>query len=507
MKKTLLMILDGWGLGNKDNSDLIWQGQTDYFKSLLSERPNAILNASGEAVGLPDGQMGNSEVGHLNIGSGRVVYQDLLRLNIAIRDGSFEHNELLVSAFRYAKSKNVSVHFLGLLSDGGVHSLDKHLHKLCEVAVNSGLSQVYVHCLMDGRDTDPRSGLGYMRSLLAHIKDTPVRVASVCGRYWTMDRDNRWDRIKAGYDLLVHGIGIAEYDAACAIENSYKNNITDEFIKPTVITDNTGVPVGTIQENDVVICFNFRTDRLREITTVLTQKDFPDYEMKTIPLQYYTMTCYDENFKDINVLYKKDNVSNTLGKVISSLGLKQLRIAETEKYAHVTFFLSGGREEVFAGEHRILIPSPKVATYDLQPEMSCYLVKDALVEELNKNIYDFIALNFANGDMVGHTGVKEAILSAVYAVDTCIKEVIEAGLKNDYDILLIADHGNADYAINTDGSPNTAHSLNPVPCIYISNDNRFSKVSNGCLADVAPTILRIMDIKQPVEMTGKVLVE
>ncbi len=506
MKKTLLMILDGWGVGNKDNSDLIWQGETNYFKTLLAQRPNAKLNACGEEVGLPEGQMGNSEVGHLNIGAGRVVYQDLVRINIEIRDHKLEQNIALNKALNYVKEKNVGLHLIGLLSDGGVHSMDTHLHRLCEITADKGLHKVYVHALMDGRDTDPRSGLGFMRHLLEKIKDTPAKVASICGRYYTMDRDKRWERVKTGYDLLVNGIGIKESDAVQAIENSYKNNITDEFIKPIVMVDNTGEPVGTIKENDVVLCFNFRTDRLREITTALTQKDFPDYEMKTIPLQYYTMTCYDDTFKDVNVLYEKDNVSNTLGEVISSLGLKQLRIAETEKYAHVTFFLSGGREEVFAGEDRILIPSPKVATYDLQPEMSCYLVKDALVEVLNKNTYDFIALNFANGDMVGHTGVKEAILSAVAAVDICIKEVIEAGLKNNYDIILIADHGNADYAINTDGSPNTAHSLNPVPCIYISNDNRFSKVTDGRLSDIAPTILKIMDIEIPIEMTGKVLV-
>ena len=506
MKKTLLMILDGWGLGNKSNNDLIWQGKTNYFKTLLSERPNAKLNACGEEVGLPDGQMGNSEVGHLNIGAGRIVYQDLVRINMEIRNHKLEQNAELNKALNYAKEKNVGLHLIGLLSDGGVHSMDSHLHRLCEIAAEKGLQNVYVHALMDGRDTDPRSGLGFMRELLEKIKDTPVKVASICGRYYTMDRDKRWERVKEGYDLLLNGIGVKENNPTCAIENSYKNDITDEFIKPTVIVDNTGNPVATIKENDVVLCFNFRTDRLREITTALTQKDFPDYKMNTIPLQYYTMTCYDDSFKGVNVLYEKDNVKNTLGEVISSLGLKQLRIAETEKYAHVTFFLSGGREEIFAGEDRILIPSPKVATYDLQPEMSCYLVKDALVEALNKNIYDFIALNFANGDMVGHTGVKEAILKAVSAVDICIKEVIEAGLENDYDIVLIADHGNADYAINDDGSPNTAHSLNPVPCIYISNDSRFNKVSDGRLSDIAPTILKIMDIPSPPEMTGKVLV-
>ena len=505
-KKVLLMILDGWGIGNKSASDLIYQGNTKYFKELLSTRPNSLLNACGTAVGLPDGQMGNSEVGHLNIGAGRVVYQDLVRINMEISEHKLEQNLMLNNAINYAKENNVGLHFIGLLSDGGVHSEDKHLHRLCEIATEKGLNKIYIHALMDGRDTDPRSGKGYMKELVEVIKNTPVKIASICGRYYTMDRDKRWERVKEGYDLMVNGIGIKETDPLVAIENSYKNDITDEFVKPTIMLDNTGKPIATIKENDVVICFNFRTDRLREITTALTQKDFPDFNMHTIPLQYYTMTCYDDTFKNVNVLYDKDNVTNTLGEIVANTGLKQLRIAETEKYAHVTFFLSGGREETFKDEDRILISSPKVATYNLQPEMSAYLVKDALVDVLNENKYNFIALNFANGDMVGHTGVKDAILKAVETIDNCIKEVIETALNSDYDILLIADHGNADYAINEeDGSPNTAHSLNPVPCIYISNDNRFSNISTGCLADVAPTILKIMSIEQPKEMTGKAL--
>ena len=505
-KNALLMILDGWGIGNHNDSDLIYQGNTKYFKELLKTRPNSQLNACGEEVGLPDGQMGNSEVGHLNIGAGRIVYQDLVRINVEIREHKLEQNPMLNQAINYAKKNNVGLHFIGLLSDGGVHSMDNHLHRLCEIATEKGLNKIFIHALMDGRDTDPRSGMEYMKTLVDEIKNSPVKIASICGRYYTMDRDKRWERVKEGYDLMVHGIGIKETDPILTIENSYKNNITDEFIKPTIMLDNTGNPIATIKENDVVICFNFRTDRLREITTALTQKDFPEYDMQIIPLQYYTMTCYDDTFKNVNVLYSKDNVTNTLGEIISINGLKQLRIAETEKYAHVTFFLSGGREDVFENEDRILIPSPKVATYDLQPEMSVYLVKDALLEALNKNEYNFIALNFANGDMVGHTGIKDAILKAVEAVDICIKEVIETGLKNDYDIILISDHGNADYAINEeDSSPNTAHSLNPVPCIYISNDNRFTKLSNGRLSDIAPTILKIMEIEQPQEMTGKVL--
>ncbi|MPM47458.1 2,3-bisphosphoglycerate-independent phosphoglycerate mutase [bioreactor metagenome] len=386
-----------------------------------------------------------------------------------------------------------------------MHSLDKHLYKLCEITKDYDLQKVFIHALMDGRDTDPRSGKKFMESLCYNIADTPAKIASICGRYYTMDRDKRWDRVKRGYDLMTKGIGIKETNPVEAINNSYLKDITDEFIEPIVIVNESGQPTGLIEKDDVVICFNFRTDRLREITTVLTQQDFPEFEMETIPLQYYTFTNYNESFKNINVIYDKDNVTNTLGEVISNQGLKQLRIAETEKYPHVTFFFSGGREEVFPNEERIMIASPKVSTYDLQPEMSAYLVKDALVAELNKQKFDFICLNFANGDMVGHTGIKEAILKAVNVVDNCIKEVIETALENDYNCILIADHGNADYAINEDGSPNTAHSLNPVPCIFISKDKKYSSIRNGKLADIAPTILKTMGIDIPVEMTGECL--
>jgi len=505
-KKLLLIILDGWGIGKHNQADLIYNGETPFYKQLLNTYPNSQLLACGEDVGLPDGQMGNSEVGHLNIGAGRIVYQDLVKINIEIRENKIQKNPMLIKAMEYAKNNNKAVHFLGLVSDGGVHSLDKHLYKLCEITKDYDLQKVFIHALMDGRDTDPKSGKGFMENLLKNIENTPAKVATVCGRYYTMDRDKRWDRVKKGYDLMTKGIGHSSTNPVQAIEDSYAKDVTDEFIEPTVIVDKNNQPIGLIEKDDVVICFNFRTDRLREITTVLTQKDMPEFEMQTIPLQYYTLTNYDDTFENINVIYSKDNVEKTLGQVVSEQGLKQLRIAETEKYAHVTFFFSGGREEVFENEERIMISSPKVATYDLQPEMSAFLVKDALVKELNSKKFDFICLNFANGDMVGHTGVKEAILNAVNAVDNCVKEVVETALKNDYDCLLISDHGNADHAINEDGSPNTAHSLNPVPCILITNDKKYSTVKNGRLCDVAPTVLTLMGIDIPEEMTGKVLV-
>ena len=500
------MILDGWGIGKKDDADLIHNGQTPFYKNLLETYPNSQLLACGEDVGLPEGQMGNSEVGHLNIGAGRIVYQDLVKINIEIRENKIKNNPMLIKAMEYAKNNKKAVHFIGLVSDGGVHSLNKHLYKLCEITKDYGLQKVFIHALMDGRDTDPKSGKGFMQDLLDNISSTSAKVASVCGRYYTMDRDKRWERVKKGYDLMTQGIGNKATNPVQAMEDSYLRDITDEFIEPTVLVDADSKPIGLIEKDDVVICFNFRTDRLREITTALTQKDLPDFKMQTMPLQYYTLTNYDDSFKNINVIYNKDNVEKTLGQVVSENGLKQLRIAETEKYAHVTFFISGGREEVFANEERILISSPKVATYDLQPEMSAFLVKDALIAELNKQKFDLICLNFANGDMVGHTGVKDAILNAVNAVDNCVKEVIETALRNNYDCLLIADHGNADHAINDDGTPNTARSLNPVPCIFISNDKKISTVKNGRLCDVAPTILTVMGIPVPAEMTGKSLV-
>ncbi len=502
--KFLLVILDGWGIGKKDKADAIYNANTPYWDYLLNNYPNSKLLPYGENVGLPDGQMGNSEVGHLNIGAGRIVYQDLVKINKACEDSSIANNPILVGAFKYAKENNKKIHLLGLVSDGGVHSSDKHLYKLCDIAKDYGLNQVYIHALLDGRDTDPHSGKGYIQNLQEHLKHSTGQIASICGRYYTMDRDKRWERIKKGYDLLVKGLGTPAKDPIQAIQNSYNEGVTDEFVKPIVITDENGEPLAKVEENDVFICFNFRTDRLREITIALTQKDLHEYNMHTIPLHYLTMTRYDDTFKNIKVIFDKENVKKTLGEYISNLGLKQLRIAETEKYAHVTFFFSGGREEVFENEDRILIHSPKVATYDLKPEMSAPEVKDALLKELNKQKYNLIVLNFANGDMVGHTGVYPAILKAVETVDQCLKEVIETAKNNGYKALIIADHGNADHAINEDGSPNTAHSMNPVPCVLIDND--FNEIKDGILADVAPTILKIMGIDIPDVMTGKPLV-
>jgi 2,3-bisphosphoglycerate-independent phosphoglycerate mutase len=503
--KVLLMILDGWGIGDKSKSDVIHTVGAPNMEKLTKEFPNAQLLTSGENVGLPDGQMGNSEVGHLNIGAGRVVYQDLVRINLAIRDKSIEKNKEIVDAFTYAKNNNKAIHFLGLIGPGGVHAMSSHLLALCDITAQYGLKNVFIHALTDGRDTDPKSGLGFMQEVVDHIKGTDVKMASLIGRYYSMDRDKRWERIREGYDLMVNGKGTPSTDVIKSIEDSYAAGVTDEFIKPVVMVDAHGKPVGTIQEGDVVFCFNFRTDRLRQMTTVLTQKDMPEFGMKTLPLYYLTMCTYDENFKGIHVPFTKDNVENTLGETVSKNGLKQIRIAETEKYAHVTFFMNGGREEEFPGEKRILINSPKVATYDLKPEMSAFEVKDAIVAELNKGEVDFVALNFANGDMVGHTGIYEAISKAVKAVDQCVGEVVAAARKNGYDVVIIADHGNADNAVNADGSPNTAHSLNPVPIVVVTN--RFKKVKSGILADVAPTILTLMGLPIPGEMTGKVLVE
>ena len=501
-KKALLMILDGWGIGHHDKADVIFNTPTPYLDYLNATYPHSQLMASGENVGLPDGQMGNSEVGHLNIGAGRVVYQDLVKINKACRDNSILNNPEIVSAFSYAKENGKSVHFMGLCSDGGVHSSLDHLYKLCEISEKYGIDNTFVHCFMDGRDTDPKSGKGFIEDLQAHCAKTKGHIASIIGRYYAMDRDKRWNRVKEAYDLLVSGIGKKASDMVKAVEESYAEGITDEFIKPIV---NAGVD-GRIKDGDVVIFFNFRNDRAKELTVVLTQQDMPEEGMHTIPgLQYYCMTPYDASFKGVHILFDKENVDNTLGEYLSKLGKKQLHIAETEKYAHVTFFFNGGREAPYDGEDRILIPSPKVATYDLKPEMSAYEVKDALVAEINKNVYDFIVVNYANGDMVGHTGVYEAIEKAVVAVDACVKDTVEAAKANDYEVILIADHGNADHAVNDDGTPNTAHSLNPVPFIYVTR-NADAKVENGILADVAPSILHIMGLDQPAEMTGKNLI-
>jgi 2,3-bisphosphoglycerate-independent phosphoglycerate mutase len=503
-QKVILLILDGWGIGNKSKSDVIFNANTPYIDSLYTKYPHSQLQTSGNNVGLPDGQMGNSEVGHLNIGAGRVVYQDLVRINKAVEDNSIAENEALVNAFTYAKENNKAVHFIGLVSNGGVHSSDKHLYKLCDLTKDHGLDKVFIHALTDGRDVDPRSGKGFIQNLENHLEKSNGEIASLVGRYYAMDRDKRWERVKEAYDLFVYGKGKQSKDMVQSVQDSYEEGVTDEFIKPVVKVDSEGNPVGQIQPDDVVICFNFRTDRLREMTMVLTQQDMPEHEMKTMPLHYVTLTRYDESFKNINIAYDKDNLKNTLGEILASNGKKQIRIAETEKYAHVTFFFSGGREQEYDKEKRIMISSPKVATYDMQPEMSAYLVKDAIVEELKNKETDFVCLNFANGDMVGHTGVYEAITKAVEAVDQCVSEVVEAAKASGYEVIIIADHGNADNAVNKDGSENTAHSLNPVPFILVSD--RFKTVQNGILADVAPTILNLMGLDTSEEMIGKNLV-
>lgn len=503
-RKILLMILDGWGLGDGSRADVIKITPTPNMDRLTMDFPSSRLHASGEDVGLPDGQMGNSEVGHLNIGAGRVVYQDLVRINKACRSGEIRKNEVLEKAFSYARDKGKQVHFLGLLSDGGVHSSNEHLYALCDMTRGYGLKKVFVHGFSDGRDTDPMSGKRYMTELLSHISGSPIKVASFTGRYYAMDRDKRWERVKEAYDMMVKGVGKKTRDIIHAIEESYSQGVTDEFIRPIVVTDLNNEPVGLIREGDVIVFINFRNDRARELTITLTQKDMPEQGMHTIPLYYCTMTPYDATFQGLHIIFPKENVDNTLGEILSQAGRKQLRIAETEKYGHVTFFFSGGREEKFAGEERILIPSPKVATYDLQPEMSAYGVRDAVVAEINKGVFDFICLNFANCDMVGHTGVYSAIEKSVSTVDNCVGTVVDAARQNGYEIIIIADHGNADYAINPDGSPNTAHSLNPVPFIVVSD--RITSAGEGILADVAPTILQMMGISIPAGMTGKTLV-
>ncbi|WP_278434991.1 2,3-bisphosphoglycerate-independent phosphoglycerate mutase [Muribaculum intestinale] len=501
-KKALLMILDGWGIGNHSKGDVIFNTPTPYWDYLVSTYPHSQLQASGENVGLPDGQMGNSEVGHLNIGAGRVVYQDLVKINKACKDGSILKNPEIVNAFSYARDNGKAIHFMGLTSNGGVHSSLDHLFALCDIAKEYGLEKVYIHCFMDGRDTDPRSGKGFIEELEAHCAKSVGKIASIIGRYYAMDRDKRWERVKEAYDLLVNGVGKKSSDMVKAMQESYDVDVTDEFVKPIV---NETVD-GTIKDGDAVIFFNYRNDRAKELTTVLTQHDMPEAGMHTIPnLQYYCMTPYDASFTGVHILFDKENVTNTLGEYLSSLDKKQLHIAETEKYAHVTFFFNGGREAPYEGEERILVASPKVATYDLKPEMSAYEVKDKLVDAIKSREYDFIVVNYANGDMVGHTGVYEAIEKAVKAVDECVKDTVEAAKAADYEVIIIADHGNADNAINADGTPNTAHSLNPVPCIYVT-ERKDAHVEDGRLADVAPTILKIMGIAQPSEMTGHALI-
>ncbi|MBQ6050286.1 MAG: 2,3-bisphosphoglycerate-independent phosphoglycerate mutase [Bacteroidaceae bacterium] len=503
-KKALLMILDGWGIGNHGKGDVIFNTPTPYMDYLNENYPHSQLLACGENVGLPDGQMGNSEVGHLNIGAGRIVYQDLVKINRACKDGSILKNPEIISAYEYAKLNGKSVHLMGLTSDGGVHSSLYHLFTLIDISKTYGIKNTFVHCFMDGRDTDPKSGKGFIQEVTDRCAQVPgASIASIIGRFYAMDRDKRWERIKIAYDLLISAEGKQATDMVQAMQESYDEGVTDEFIKPI----NNSTVDGTIKDGDVVIFFNYRNDRAKELTIVLTQQEMTDQGMHTIPgLQYYCMTPYDASFTGVHILFPKENVTDTLGEYLSSKGIKQLHTAETEKYAHVTFFFNGGREAPYENEDRILVASPKVATYDLKPEMSAFEVKDKLVAAIQENKYEFIVVNFANGDMVGHTGVYEAIEAAVKAVDQCVNDVVEAAKAQDYEIIIIADHGNADNAINPDGTPNTAHSLNPVPFIYVT-DNKNATVENGVLADVAPSILHIMGLEQPEAMTGKNLIK
>ena len=494
--------MDGWGIGDRSESDAIYHANTPYMDGLMNQYPNATLTTFGEQVGLPEGQMGNSEVGHLNIGAGRIVYQELTRINKSIRDGEFFQNPTLIQAFTEAKEKGSRIHFMGLVSKGGVHSSQEHLYALCQMTKEHGIENAFIHAFTDGRDCDPTSGLRFVKELEDEITDTPAKVVSVIGRYYAMDRDNRWERIKKAYDLMVHGTGERFESVSAALQNSYDSDVTDEFIEPKVIGDN---PNSVIQAGDVVVNFNFRTDRPREISIALAQKDFPEYEMKQLPLSYYTMTNYDKTFQNVNVIFEKENLTKTLGEVVADNNMSQVRIAETEKYPHVTFFFSGGRELPFEKENRLLINSPKVATYDLQPEMSAPEVRDAIVKEMKEGQPNFICLNFANPDMVGHTGDYKAIQKAVETVDGCLKAVVETGKSLGYEFIVIADHGNADFAINADGTPNTAHSVNPVPVVMVTEDDSV-QLKDGILADVAPTILSRLGIAQPQEMTGNLLI-
>lgn len=503
-KKVALLILDGWGCGNKTKSDAIFNANTPFYDSCLKTYPHSYLKTFGGFVGLPDGQMGNSEVGHLNIGAGRVVYQDFAKINKEVKENTIAKNEVLIAAFNHAKANNVNIHFLGLVSDGGIHSHQNHLYKLCELANAHQVKNTFIHAFTDGRDCDPKSGLGFIEILENKIKNTNCQLASVVGRYYAMDRDNRWERVKIAYDLIVHGTGKHSKNLIESIKTSYQNNVTDEFIKPLIKVDSANKPVGIIHPNDVVICFNFRTDRCREITTVLSQQNMHEYNLNTLPLYYVTMTNYDKTFKNVHVIYDKDNLTNTLGEVLEKNNKTQIRIAETEKYPHVTFFFSGGREKPFIGEKRILVNSPKVATYDMQPEMSAEEITTSILAEIKKAETDFICLNFANPDMVGHTGDYAAIIKAVEKVDSCAERIVKLGKEKGYSFIIIADHGNADFAINADGSPNTAHSTNLVPCILIDND--YKTIKDGKLADVAPTILKLLNVAPSKEMDGECLV-
>ena len=504
-RKVILVIMDGWGLGKIKTADAIQNANVPFVSSLYNKYPHTTLVTCGESVGLPDGQMGNSEVGHLNLGAGRIVYQELQRINVAIRDGELAKNNTLLSSIRFAKNNNKPFHLLGLVSDGGVHSHINHLMAICDLCKAEGLTEVYIHAFTDGRDTDPKSGLGFITTLQQHLNNSVGRIASVSGRYYAMDRDKRWERVKLAYDCMVKGEGQKATDAIAAVEQAYAASLTDEFILPTVIINEAQQPLATIKDGDVALCFNFRTDRCREITEVLTQTNNAEFGMHKLSLHYTTMTMYDHKFTGVSVVFENDNLNNTLGEVFSANGKKQIRIAETEKYPHVTFFFSGGREEPFPGESRIMVPSPKVATYDLQPEMSAYGITDKLIPEIEQETADFICLNYANTDMVGHTGIFSAAIKAAETVDACVNRVVTAGLAHGYTIFLTADHGNADFMINEDGSPNTAHTLNLVPLFVIDKEWN-GTVHNGKLGDIAPTILKMMDLPIPAEMTGNVLI-
>jgi len=503
-KKVILMILDGWGITQDPKVSAVFNANTSYIDSLYHKYANASLRTDGEHVGLPVGQMGNSEVGHMNLGAGRIVYQNLVRINMAVENKTLGKEKVLLDALSYAKENKKNIHLLGLVSDGGIHSHIDHLKGLLDVAAENNSENVYLHAFTDGRDCDPKSGKYFINAVQEHMAKTTGELATITGRYYAMDRDKRWERVKIAYDALVHSTGAKSMSATESIEESYANSVTDEFIKPIIMTNESGMPKAQIKADDVIIFFNYRTDRGRELTEVLSQKDFPEFDMKALPLHYTTMTNYDETFKNINVIYNSDNLEETLGEVLEKAGKKQIRIAETEKYPHVTFFFSGGREQEFEGEKRLLCPSPKVATYDLKPEMSAFEIRDAIIPELDKKEVDFVCLNFANGDMVGHTGVMEAAIKACEAVDTCVKDVVNSAVKNDYTTIIIADHGNCETMINPDGTPHTAHTTNPVPLILV--DKELTAIKDGILGDVAPTILKLMGIEKPAAMTQHSLI-
>jgi 2,3-bisphosphoglycerate-independent phosphoglycerate mutase len=503
-KKVILMILDGWGITQDPKVSAIFNAKTSYIDSLYGKYANASLRTDGEYVGLPEGQMGNSEVGHMNLGAGRIVFQNLVRVNMAVKNKTLGKEKELLDAISYAKENNKNIHLLGLVSDGGIHSHIDHLKGLLDVAAEHNLKNVFLHAFTDGRDCDPKSGVNFIETIQNYMKETTGELATVTGRYFAMDRDKRWERIKLAYDALVNSEGVKSTNAIKNMEESYANDVTDEFIKPIIMTDENGHPKTQIKEDDVVLFFNYRTDRGRELTEVLTQKDYPEFGMKTLPLYYVTLTSYDDTFKNIHIIYTTDNLENTLGEVLAKAGKKQIRIAESEKYPHVTFFFSGGREKPFENEKRILCPSPKVATYDLKPEMSAFEIRDSIIPELDKKEVDFVCLNFANGDMVGHTGVMEAAIKACEAVDECVEDVVASALKNDYTTIIIADHGNCETMINPDGTPNTSHTTNPVPVVLV--DKELKHIDDGVLADIAPTILELMGLEKPAVMTRHSLI-